>query len=124
MTRNSAAGAFGPWLYSSYVINEGVFGGRPGHPVRRRGKLTAVRYPAGNLLLCDGLPRQERGRDYLLALAAGTANLNLFSGTGSPTILDHPRHRRRLNVLLADFHVETRFMTVGGLSEVGLTFGF
>ena len=59
-----------------------------------------------------------------MALAANVPNQNLHNGTGSPTILAYPRHRRRINVVFADFHVETKYMTVGGLSEVGLTLGF
>lgn len=121
---NVGATQFGPWVYSSYAMNEGIFGdGDAGSP-RRRGRLAGVRRAGENALLTDGLPRLEWGPDLIPVLAAGTVDQTLYDGTGSATVLDYRRHRNRIGVLFADFHAEMRPMTPDALKEIGLTLGF
>lgn len=126
MTLHNDAGGdrFGPWVHSSYAINEAVFGDGGVSNVRRRGRYAGLRRPSDNAILTDGLPRLEWGPDYYPVLAASASDQTMHDGVASSTVLDYKRHRGRVAVLFADFHAEVRPMTAEGLTEVGLTLGF
>jgi prepilin-type processing-associated H-X9-DG protein len=126
-------------MTSSYCQNAEVFGwGDVGGTSnvsdhnRARGKISLVRRPAEIMMMMDGLPWGGivgGGGDYdiwshttLLTLADAYAQTGGHAGrTGN---FDRIRHRKTLNVLFADGHVDKYEINVNDLAHVNLAAGF
>ena len=95
--------------WSSYGINAEIFawtdngwGGTSGHS-RARGKLSSVPHPADTMLMCDSNAAIE-----IWVLGPQLSLGDVYLGTGGTVgsrVFDLARHRGRMNIMYADFHV-------------------
>ena len=122
-----------PTMWTSYGINEAVFGFGPigtTKAIEARGQLSHLHQPARTFVLCDAIPRNGTGGylSFYANVIGGTMedafyNLNTC---GDKSQFDPNRHRNKINVLYADGHGDAQYLpkpgtaysTTGPLSSV------
>lgn len=137
-TQKSSEGWTSPDETTSYAMNEAALSRRDHTPEQQNagvtwpypmGQITAIRHPSEVFLFCDGRLRDEQGdRSFYVFDFGQQDTLYDFkvkipqAGMGQE-LLDYFRHRRKINVLFADGHVETDSMEDGGLQAIGVSKG-
>lgn len=122
-----------PREYSSYIFNEALMGRREFKPDRSDpicGQITKVKRSTDVFLAADGRPRGNvEGEVIAIPNATDDDTLSSFVEltTWGPDAarghLDYKRHGYRMNIAFVDGHVETLYMTDGGLQKVGVSSG-
>jgi prepilin-type processing-associated H-X9-DG protein len=132
-TQKYSEGWTTPDEYSSYAFNEAILGRRDRAPeqVQRSdywpypmGHMTEIRRTSEVFLFLDGRTRNRTDRR-CASVHDYTANDSVadFQRRSGSELLDYYRHRRMLNVLFVDGHVQTMSMEDGSLAEIGVSKG-
>jgi prepilin-type processing-associated H-X9-DG protein len=126
-------GWISPREYSSYVFNEALMGRREFLPNRSdpiQGHLVKVHRPTEVFLAADGRPRGGTPGEVIVIpnttdheTLSSFVELNAWGPGVSRGHLDYPRHGYRINVVFADGHAETLYMTDDGLRAIGVSEG-
>ena len=131
-TQRDSGGWRSPDEVSSYVFNEAVLGRRDRNPDVSpfpSGLVTRVRQSSAVFLAADGRTRDPQFDRCFLVFDFGPQDtLADFdskiqtSGLGKE-LIDHFRHRRKINVVFLDDHVETLPTDLAGLRGAGVSKG-
>lgn len=132
-TQRDSAGWQSPDEFSSYAFNEALLGRRDHDPAVwpfPSGHASAVRQPSQVFFAIDGRTRDpQNDRCFLVFDYGPNDTLEDFeaktqsSTTVGKELVDHWRHRRRMNVLFVDNHVDTYSTDAGDLSQIGVSKG-
>ncbi len=119
---------YGPLEVMSYLFNGAVLSmGHDGTNLNRApaGKLSRIRRPAEVFLLCDGKPGQDLMAGYeVYCFSDDSESGTLYDywnrgGKGPErATFDFARHRKRMNVVFVDGHVETINLLTPGVPSV------
>ncbi|HWE94859.1 MAG TPA: prepilin-type N-terminal cleavage/methylation domain-containing protein [Tepidisphaeraceae bacterium] len=132
-TQRDSEGWISPDEVSSYVFNEAILGRRDHDAITRPfpgGHITAIRDTAHVFFAMDGRTRDPvTDRCFLVfdygpndTLKDWDRNIQSTSTLGKE-LIDYWRHRRRTNVLFADWHVGTYSTDPGDLDLIGVSKG-
>jgi len=126
-------GWISPLEYSSYIFNEALMGRREFQPTRSdpiQGNIVKVKNPSEVFLAADGNPRSDKEGEVIVIPNATDhetlstfVELTVWGPEAARGHLDYKRHGYRMNVMFADGHGETIYMTDGSLQTVGVSEG-
>jgi prepilin-type processing-associated H-X9-DG protein len=131
-TQRDSGGWRSPDETSSYVFNEAVLGRRDKDPDAAQfpcGLITRVKRSSEVFLAADGRTRDPINDRCFLVFDFGPNDTladfetNIQRSTLGKELIDHYRHRRRLNVVFLDGHVETFATDLAGLGSVNVSKG-
>jgi prepilin-type N-terminal cleavage/methylation domain-containing protein/prepilin-type processing-associated H-X9-DG protein len=131
-TQRDSAGWTSPDEVSSYVFNEAVMGRRNRdasvYPFPD-GLITKVKRASEVFLAADGRTRDPQNDRCFLVFDFGPQDsladfeTNIQQSALGKELVDHFRHRRKMNVVFLDNHVETVPTDLAGLRGVGVSRG-
>lgn len=93
--------------YSSYGFNSEVFGWQTWR-ARARGRLTVIRRPSETMLMCDASYAGGTWELWVEQDEASLAYVYLGPASVGYRSFDLQRHRGKINILYADWHVDSR----------------
>jgi type II secretory pathway pseudopilin PulG len=131
-TQRDSGGWRSPDEVSSYVFNEAVLGRRDRNPDVSpfpSGLISKMRRSSEVFLAADGRTRDPQFDRCFLVFDYGRNDTladfetNIQNGPLGKELIDHFRHRRRVNVVFLDDHVETFATDLAGLRGIGVSRG-
>jgi prepilin-type processing-associated H-X9-DG protein len=131
-TQRDSGGWESPDEFSSYAFNEGLMGRRDRDPATSPfplGHATQVHQPSQVFFALDGRTRDTQDDRCFLVFDFGPDdsledfNTKIQTTTLGKELIDFWRHRRRMNVLFVDGHVDTYSTDSGDLSQIGVSKG-
>jgi prepilin-type N-terminal cleavage/methylation domain-containing protein/prepilin-type processing-associated H-X9-DG protein len=131
-TQRDSNGWYSPDEYSSYVFNEAVLGRRDRESNDKPfpdGKIARVRDTTSVFLAMDGRTRDPVVDRCFLVFDFGPNDsvkdfdANIMTTTLGKELIDTWRHRRQINVLFLDGHVQTFSTEAGDLDRIGVSRG-
>jgi prepilin-type N-terminal cleavage/methylation domain-containing protein len=131
-TQRDSGGWTSPDEVSSYIFNEAALGRRDRDPNVSPfpvGLITKVRRTSDVFLAADGRTRDPQNDRCFLVFDFGSQDTladfetNIQNTQLGKELIDHFRHRRKINVVFLDDHAETFPTDVAGLRGVGVSRG-
>jgi prepilin-type processing-associated H-X9-DG protein len=131
-TERDTAGWQSPDEVSSYAFNEALLGRRDRSPSVSPfpvGQITTVRHPSQVFFACDGRTRDPQTDRCFLVFDFGPNdtlqdfNTKIQTSPQGKELIDPWRHRRRINVLFVDGHVDSFSTDAGDLAQIGVSRG-